>query len=201
MKCFNTLILKIKYIKGLIWSYLHCPKRLCFRQIGVYTSISNKFIDLIGVRFLKIGNRVRIYPGFRIEVINLRGRVNLTIEDNVLINQNFHCTCGESIRIHKGTSITANCGICDIVHPYSDIYQNPRSQKYITIPVEIGEDCLIGMNSVIMPGVILGNHVIVGANSVVLAGSYPSFCVLAGNPAKIIKQYSFDKSEWIKVAE
>ncbi len=54
-------------------------------------------------------------------------------------------------------------------------------------PIRIGKDCWIGANAVILPGVQLGDHVIVGAGSVVTK-SFSSNCVVAGVPAKIIKQ-------------
>lgn len=59
-----------------------------------------------------------------------------------------------------------------------------------------GKSCMIGMNSVIQPGVVLGDHVIVGSNSTVLAGEYPSFCVLAGSPARIVKKYDVESNQW-----
>ena len=123
---------------------------------------------------------------------------SIVIENNVCINQNFHCTCASKITIGKGTSITANCGIFDINHPYKNIDINPRLSKIETKPIVIGDDCLIGMNSIILPGVELGNHVIVGANSTVLSGKYPSNCVLAGSPAKIIKLYNSKTKIWQK---
>ena len=52
--------------------------------------------------------------------------------------------------------------------------------------VVISEDCWIGMNSVILPGVVLGKHTIVGAGSIVTK-SFDGNCVIAGNPAKKIK--------------
>lgn len=51
----------------------------------------------------------------------------------------------------------------------------------------IGHDCVIGINSIIMPGVNIGDEVIVGAGSIVTK-DIPSNCVVAGNPAKILKQ-------------
>lgn len=55
------------------------------------------------------------------------------------------------------------------------------------------------MNSVILPGVILGDHVVVGANSTVTSGTYPSNCVLCGSPAKIKKIFDNNSKEWISL--
>jgi acetyltransferase-like isoleucine patch superfamily enzyme len=53
--------------------------------------------------------------------------------------------------------------------------------------VKIGKNCWIGTSVTILAGVQLGDNVTVGANSVVTK-SFPSNCVIAGVPAKIIKQ-------------
>lgn len=63
---------------------------------------------------------------------------------------------------------------------------NDRS-KYIAKPVVIGNNCWLGNSVSIMPGVTLGNNVTVGANSVVTK-SFPDNVVIAGCPAKIIKE-------------
>ena len=51
------------------------------------------------------------------------------------------------------------------------------------------------MNSVILPGVTLGNHTIVGAGSVVTKSFDEGYCIIAGNPARIVKR--FNKNEKI----
>ena len=44
------------------------------------------------------------------------------------------------------------------------------------------------MNSVILPGVVLGEHTVVGAGSIVTKSFPEGYCVIAGNPAKIIRK-------------
>ena len=51
----------------------------------------------------------------------------------------------------------------------------------------IGNQCFIGMNSIILPGVKIGNNVIVGAGAVVTK-DIPSNTIVAGNPAKVLKE-------------
>ena len=51
----------------------------------------------------------------------------------------------------------------------------------------IGKRCFIGARAIIMPGVSIGNEVIVGAGSVVTK-NVESNCIVAGNPAKVIKE-------------
>lgn len=59
--------------------------------------------------------------------------------------------------------------------------------------VRIEDYCWIGMNVVILPGVHLGPRTIVGAGSIVTKSFPEGYCVIAGNPAKIIKRIDKDK--------
>lgn len=52
--------------------------------------------------------------------------------------------------------------------------------------VRIGSDCVIGVRSIIMPGITIGNQVVIGGGSVVTK-SIPDNCIAVGNPAKIIR--------------
>jgi len=62
----------------------------------------------------------------------------------------------------------------------------------------IGENCLIGIGAIIMPGITIGDQVIVGAGSVVVK-DVPNNCIVAGNPARIIKEGIImnERAEWV----
>ena len=85
------------------------------------------------------------------------------------------------IVIGRGTYIAQNVGIITANHNYCnlELHDEPKD-------VVIGENCWIGMNSVILPGVCLGNNVVVGAGAIVTK-SFPSNVVIAGNPARVIR--------------
>lgn len=89
--------------------------------------------------------------------------------------------------IGKGTKIAPNCGFITTNHDLNDL-EKPAQGKDIII----GKKCWIGMNSVILPGVILGEHTIVGAGSIVTKSFPEGNCVIAGNPAKLIRKLSND---------
>lgn len=57
-------------------------------------------------------------------------------------------------------------------------------------PVSIGDNCWLGSNSIILPGVCLGEHTIVGAGAVVTKSFPNENQVLGGNPARVVKQLS-----------
>lgn len=82
-----------------------------------------------------------------------------------------------------------NVGIVSTNH---DLYDQRCSNNGM---IKIGDYSWIGMGSVITAGVELGPRTIVGANSVVTKSFPDGFCVIAGNPAKLIKQ--LDKSQFV----
>ena len=51
----------------------------------------------------------------------------------------------------------------------------------------VGENCFLGVNCIIMPGIHIGNEVVIGAGSVV-TNDIDSNSVAVGNPARIIKK-------------
>ncbi|HYH04563.1 MAG TPA: acyltransferase [Bacillota bacterium] len=122
----------------------------------------------------------------------------IVLEDRVSVQQNLHLTCANHILIRKNAAIAANVTITDIHHSYLDTTTPIEWQNIEVREVEIGEGSKIYNNAVILPGVCLGKNSVVAANSVVKSGVYPDYCVLAGNPARIIKQYNADTNRWEK---
>ena len=86
------------------------------------------------------------------------------------------------IYIGKGTWIAPNVGLITTNHNINDPLFHVESKDIV-----IGDKCWIGMNSVLLPGVILGPHTTVGAGSVVTKSFPEGYSVVAGNPARIIK--------------
>ncbi len=87
------------------------------------------------------------------------------------------------IIIGKGTWIAPNVSIITSNHDPNDLNQHRPGKDVI-----IGTNCWIGINSVILPGVHLGDYTIVGAGSVVTKSFPEGNCIIAGNPAKLIKR-------------
>jgi acetyltransferase-like isoleucine patch superfamily enzyme len=85
------------------------------------------------------------------------------------------------------TQIAQNVGIISSNH---DVYDNSIHHHE---EVRIGSYCWLGMNSVVLPGVTLGDFTIVGAGAVVTKSFPQGYCVVAGNPAKVIKELEKDK--------
>ncbi len=94
---------------------------------------------------------------------------------------------GGKIYIGDYTQIAPNVGIISSNHDIYDIHMHLPSK------VRIGKYCWIGMNSVILPGVTLGDFTVVGAGSIVTKSFPEGACVIAGNPASKIKNLAVEK--------
>ena len=158
-----------------------------------FPSYLGKPISISGISRIFIGKRVRIQPNIRMEAHGKNSK--LTIEDNVSIGQNVHITTGSELVIKKSSTILANTFITDIDHDYQEIGVHIMEQKMFIKYTVIGENCFIGIGVAIQAGTILGKQCVVGANSVV-RGEFPDYCVIAGNPARIIKKYNFESKKW-----
>ena len=121
-----------------------------------------------------IGKDVYVGPGAAI-----RGDWSeIIIEDgcNVQENCTIHMFPGKSITLKKG----AHIGHGAIIHG-----------------ANIGANCLVGMNAVLMDDVSLGDECIVGALTFIKGGTeIPNRKMVVGNPAKIIKDITDDMIAW-----
>jgi phenylacetic acid degradation protein len=121
-----------------------------------------------------IGKKVYIGPGAAIR--GDWGRIVIEDGCNVQENCTIHMFPGVTVLLREG----AHIGHGAIIHGAS-----------------IGRNCLVGMNSVIMDNVELGDECIVGALCFIKAGEkIPSRSMVVGNPARIIKEVSDEMLQW-----
>lgn len=102
---------------------------------------------------------------------------SVIIERNVLLDKLY------PQGIHIGNNTLIGSGVVILSHDHCKRVED--NQPYL-VDTYIGRNCFIAINSIILPGVKIGDEVIVGAGSVVTK-DVPSNCVVAGNPAKIIR--------------
>lgn len=114
----------------------------------------------------------------------------LSFGRNVFINSNSYIVSMESISIGDYAMIAPNVVIVDHNHRCSSSNPLPyMRQGFETAPIEIGRNCWICANSVILPGSKIGEGSIVAAGSVV-RGVIPDYQIWGGIPAKKIKDVS-----------
>lgn len=140
-------------------------------SLGRYSTIEDFATVNNGMGAVHIGDHVRVGIGNV-----LIGPV--TIGNHVIMAQNVVCS-------------GLNHGYTD---PHTPIALQPCSVGLI----QIDDDCWIGANCVITAGVHIGKHAVVAGGSVVTK-DVPPYCVVAGNPAKIIRRYQESTGEWEKV--
>ena len=152
---------------------------------------------------LKLGDNVTVKSSFLSNLVGLYSRTIIVtrVSGAVIEIGNNVGISGATIYARKGiyigenTCIGGNCKILDNdFHPVDaekrlrllqDIYGGD-SDLIPSKEIHIGKNCFIGCNSIILKGTVLGNGCVVGAGAVV-AGKFEDNCVIAGNPARIIR--------------
>ena len=148
----------------------------------IFGESSEEKLDDLRKRGARIGKKVIIYEP-----------KSVTID----ASRPYLLSIGSYTKITRGTTI--------LTHDYSLSVLRRVYGEWIGEGAEtiIGDNCFIGINSILLMGTRLGNNVIVGAGSVV-HGSFPDNVVIAGNPAKIIctleQHYENRKQKTIKEA-
>ena len=90
-------------------------------------------------------------------------------------------TIGSHVNLAQGITVTA------LNHNFEAPERRIDEQGVSTQQVTIGDDIWIGANAVVLPGVTVGNHCVIAAGAVVTK-DVPPHSLVAGVPAKIIKQ-------------
>lgn len=90
-------------------------------------------------------------------------------------------TIGSHVNLAQGITVTA------LNHNFEDSEKRIDEQGVSTSAVVIEDDIWIGANAVVLPGVTIGHHSVVAAGAVVTK-DVPPHSLVAGVPAKVIKQ-------------
>lgn len=95
----------------------------------------------------------------------------------------------KSIEIGDDTRIGANVKIVDTdFHPIDpDERLKGNNDAAICKPIKIGKNVFIGTNALILKGTVIGDNCVVGGGAVV-SGHFENNCIIAGNPARVIKR-------------
>jgi len=160
------------------------------------------------------GKHARIRPRTRMDVLPFN-KFHLgddsTIEDFTTINNGvgdiyighrtrigLGCTLIGPVHIGNDIRLAQNIVMSGLNHNYEDLSKPISEQGVTTAPIVVEDESWIGSNSVVLPGVTIGKHCVVAAGSIVTK-DVPPYSVVAGNPARIVKQYVQESKTWERI--
>lgn len=107
------------------------------------------------------------------------------------INHNAYLMDGGGITIGHHCFIGPNCGMYTAIHPLLAEERNAGLEK--ALPITIGDNCWIGADVTILPGVTIGSNTVIGAKSVVTK-DIPDHVVAVGNPCRVLREITEEDS-------
>ena len=199
-KIFNPLfwlLRKIKKVAGVAYRYIFygpvfwgIVKYVPFFKPIYYTRGNESAVSFHTWFFQKIlgFNRHCYWPVHFTSTVRFPNNIYVGIDAAPGISPGCYIQAVGKIYIGDYTQIAPNVGIISSNHFMLDI------RKHVKDEVKLGQYCRIGMGSIILPGVVLGDFTTVSAGSVVTKSFPNGYCVIAGNPAAMVVDYSNNDS-------
>lgn len=155
-------------------------QRYKFKKCGKFLQIHGKVLVSTNNGKVILGDYVKMYYGVKFNVFGINGGpASVKIGDHVSIGERTEIRCSKEVTIGDHSLIAWDVEIMDTdFHKIGD--------KITYKPIHIDDNVWIGCRSTILKGVTIGKGSVVAAGSVVTK-NVPPHCLVAGNPAKIIR--------------
>ena len=153
-------------------------------SIGDNVTIKSSFLsNLVGLYSRTIivtrapGAVIHIGNNVGISGATIYARKGITIGDNTCVGGNVKAIDNDFHPID----------VEDRIRLLNDAHGGDATDLIPAKEIHIGKNCFIGCNAIILKGTVLGDGCVVGAGAVV-SGKFEDNCVIAGNPAKVIRK-------------
>ena len=162
-----------------------------------YPGVSfGSMVQILGMRNVIIGKGSCFGDNVWLNICDRDDKVRMKVGKCVLIGRQSMISTGGFLEIGDYCLLAPRVYVSDADHIFNDIYQ-PILQQGATLgrKLIVEENCWLGINVVITGDLTVGRGSVVGANSLV-RHDVPPFCVVVGNPAKIIRMYNPQTGYW-----
>src|SRR6516162_11072981 len=164
-----------------------------FRAFGMGSAIGFPTGSLYGEKWIEIGSGTMIGAQVSLSAGMVPGQdlgeaPVLRIGDRCIIGRGSHIVAHYSIVIGDDVFTGPNVYVTDQNHGYADPDVPIGRQWPSSTAVSIGAGSWLGAGVIVLPGACIGRNVVVAAGSVV-RGRVPDRCVVAGIPAKVVREY------------
>ena len=154
-----------------------------------------------GASYISIAERVGLAHGVRLEVSAARATDSpvLIMEAGSGLQRRGRISARNHIHIMKEAIFGFSVRIMDHSPELRENGPSTPEQARTGGTIRIEDECWIGFGALIVceeGELVIGRHSVVGANCVI-THSIPAYSVVAGDPARIVKQYDFSKGEWV----
>lgn len=152
---------------------------LCFELNSIRPKLTDKRASILQKLIPNLGENCTILSPFVTDY-----GCYCQIGHDTFINHNAYLMDGGGITIGHHCFIGPNCGMYTAIHPTLAEERNEGLEK--AHPITIGDNCWIGADVTILPGVTIGSNTIIGAKSVVTK-DIPDNVIAVGNPCRVMR--------------
>lgn len=159
-------------------------------------------VHMLGKNNIRVGENTCVSEGCWLNVNHRKvAKLAIDIGNHCFIGKQNFFTSGDAIIIGDYTLTTLGCKFIGSSHRFD----NPEVPYILSGTtdedrIQIGVNCFLGAGVTVLGNVKVGHGSVIGTDSLVL-DDIPPFSIAVGNPAKVIKRYSFLKKTWVSSSD
>jgi acetyltransferase-like isoleucine patch superfamily enzyme len=170
-----------------------------FAGFGEGSVIEGPQLHVTGEHAMRVGSGVTILKLACLEAYAPFGSVVLEIGDDCYLSHNIRIVALNGVRIAHKVAMGQYVTVTDTIHDYKR-FEGVSWEAPLLVgrPLEIDTEVWVGVGTVIVGGVRIGEKAIIGPNSVITR-DVPAGAMVSGNPARIVKQ--LQDGQWVALSE